>query len=134
MLVAYAWFVAAVVVTIRRRDFRRPQRWDGVARFAGALAGLLAVAGAIDLLRGNPSTLGRVLLAALLAGGLDYLCGIALWRRRAGVTLRWTGWALCTCALLVPSTLSLLLPIAGLLVVTLPAPDDAPAVTGPAPG
>jgi hypothetical protein len=71
---------------------------------------------------------GRAALLMLPCGSIVYLAGLALWQRRTGFGLRATGLILATAALAIPSTLTLLLPVAALLALTLRA---APAGRAP---
>lgn len=69
---------------------------------------------------------GYAVGAALLGGALLHAVGLARWHGRAAVALRLSGWVLLTAALMVPSTMTLALPLAAAMVATLAtAPPDA---------
>jgi len=75
---------------------------------------------ALFLIRSNhASTLGVVLLVMLFSGSVVYLSGLALRHERAGYALRLGGWVLAVSALAIPSTLTLLLPVACVLALTI---------------
>jgi peptidoglycan/LPS O-acetylase OafA/YrhL len=62
---------------------------------------------------------GYAVGAALLGGALLYAVGLYRWHGGAAFALRLWGWVLVTAALMVPSTLTLALPLAAAMVVTL---------------
>jgi hypothetical protein len=99
-----------------------PQRELGV-RMGAFAAGILALlAGAF--LAQDASGLELLVLAMVAAGGSLYALGVALWRGRGALLLRAIGWVLAVAALAVPSLLTLALPAAALLVVTLGSPPE----------
>jgi hypothetical protein len=61
---------------------------------------------------------GYAVGAALLGGALLYAAGVYRWYGRTAFALRLWGWVLVTAALAVPSTLTLALPLAAAMVVT----------------
>ncbi len=87
---------------------------------ATAITLAFAVAG-VALLPGqhDPLLPGMVLALSLIAGGVLYCSGIGLWRGLVAYKLRVAGWVLLVLALVVPSTLTLALPIAAILVLAL---------------
>jgi hypothetical protein len=90
------------------------------ARLLGMIGATATASIALLLLRSNQaSTLGLVLLVMLCFGSVLYLCGLALWHERAGYVLRLAGWILAVSALAIPSTLTLLLPVACVLALTI---------------
>jgi hypothetical protein len=72
----------------------------------------------------EPTTLGFIALIMLLVGSMLYLSGLALWHERIGFAARLSGWILAVAALAIPSTLTVLLPLAALLGLTLHAPPE----------
>jgi hypothetical protein len=93
-----------------------------LARLLGVIGASATALVAVVLIAANDSTtLGFVALLMLLLGSILYLCGMALWRQRGGFGLRLIGWSLAVAGFAIPSTLTLLLPLAGLLVLTLSA-------------
>jgi hypothetical protein len=85
----------------------------GLAASAGGVALALLTAG-----DGDHTTPAIVLLTTTVAGSLFYLSGLVLWRGKAAFVLRLFGWLLLVVPALVPSTLSLSLPILAILAVT----------------
>jgi hypothetical protein len=94
-----------------------PQRELAVR--AGALAaGVVAsFAGLMLVEQENGLELG--ILVSLAAGGAMFALGSLLWRGRPALALRAVGWVLAVAAMAVPSMLTLGLPAAALLIVTL---------------
>jgi hypothetical protein len=109
-----------------------PQR-ELAVRMGALAAGVVATLGAVVLLEGE-SGLELGLLASLGIGGGLYVLGVILWRGTPAIVLRALGWALAVAALAAPSMLTLALPAAALLIVTLgPAPEHrAPSTAQPA--
>ena len=104
---------------LRKAD---PQRELGV-RMGAFVAGMLAVvAGAY--LAPDASLRELVVLISVAAGGCLFAFGVVLWRGRGARLLRALGWALAVAGLAVPSLLTLALPAAALLVVTLGHPPE----------
>jgi hypothetical protein len=104
---------------LRKAD---PQR-ELAVRMGAFGAGLLAVVAAAFLAQGA-SLLELAVLATLAAGGCLFVLGVVLWRGRGALILRAIGWSLAVAALAVPSLLTLALPAAALLVVTLGSPPE----------
>jgi hypothetical protein len=121
ILLAYgclALFLAAFIS--RRGVVQLSSRTRVFARVLGMIGATATASIALLLLRSNhASTLGVVLLLMLLSGSVVYLCGLALWHERAGYALRLAGWILAVSALAIPSTLTLLLPVACVLALTI---------------
>jgi chemotaxis signal transduction protein len=65
------------------------------------------------------SPLASAMGGTLIAGAALYIAGVILWRGRTAYVVRFVGWLLVTAPLAVPSTLTLALPLAALLVVSL---------------
>jgi hypothetical protein len=104
---------------LRRAD---PQRELGV-RMGALAAGVVGALAAVVLLEGE-SGLELLLLTSLGSGGALYVLGVILWRGRLALMLRVLGWALAVAALAAPSMLTLALPAAALLIVTLGSPPE----------
>jgi hypothetical protein len=54
----------------------------------------------------------------MLAGALLYAIGLGVWLDRTAFALRLSGWVLMAAALVVPSTLTLALPVVAAMLVT----------------
>jgi hypothetical protein len=129
--------LAVALLSLRGRETRGwlpkvgPQR-ELAVRTGTLAAGVVASVAGLMLVE-QENGLERVILLALAAGGALFALGAALWRGRAALVLRAAGWALAVAALAVPSMLTLALPAASLLVVTLGrAPDhDAGSTAAP---
>ena len=109
-----------------------PQR-ELAVRTAALAAGVVAcVAGLMLVEQENGLELG--LLVALAVGGALFAAGAIMWRGRTALALRAVGWVLTVAVLSVPSMLTLALPAAALLIVTLGrAPEhDARSTAQPA--
>jgi hypothetical protein len=72
--------------------------------------------------------LGYAVGSTMLVGALLYAIGLVVWLDRSALALRLSGWMLMTAALVVPSTLTLALPVVAAMVVTL---ADVPSGRGP---
>jgi hypothetical protein len=99
-----------------------PQR-ELAVRMGALAAGAAAVLSALILLE-QASGLELILLAVLAAGGGLFTLGVVLWRGVPALALRAVGWGLTVAALAVPSMLTLALPPAALLIVTLGRPPE----------
>jgi hypothetical protein len=105
-----------------------PQR-ELAVRMGALAAGVFSVVSAVLLVEGE-SGVELALLALLAVGGGVFLLGVILWRGGTALALRAIGWALAVTALAAPSLLTLALPAAALLIVTLgPAPEQPPRST-----
>jgi hypothetical protein len=101
-----------------------PQR-ELAVRMGAFAAGVVGTVAALVLLERAQGVV-LALLASLAAGSALFVLGVILWRGRRALVLRVLGWALAVAALTVPSILTLALPAAALLIVTLgPAPEQA---------
>ena len=127
--IAYLVLLIAIVWAIIRR--RRP--WIRTVSAAGqqllrltAMALVLAVGslGALVIAIQPPGQhgiyrgLGYAIGSTMLAGALLYALGLCLWRDRTAFALRLSGWVLMAAALVVPSTLTLALPVVAAMLVT----------------
>ena len=121
VLLAYGCLALFLVAFISRGGaFRLSHRAQVFARLFGMIGATATASIALLLLASNHwSTIGLVLLLTLCFGSVLYLCGLALWHERAGYALRLAGWILAVAALAIPSTLTLLLPVACVLALTI---------------
>jgi hypothetical protein len=126
-LVGYLVLIAAVVWILSSGPGSHiPAKLEILARaFAAALDAAFVALGVALLARGEATRLGVALLTALTIGALVHLSGVTLWRARTGQTLRVVGWTAMACALVVPTTISLALPLLALLAPTLGASPPA---------
>jgi hypothetical protein len=92
-------------------------------RMGALVAGVAGALAALVLLQGE-SGLELVLLSALAVGCGLFTLGVSLWRGRLALALRALGWVVAVAALVVPSILTLALPAAALLIVTLGTPPE----------
>jgi hypothetical protein len=120
--------LAVALLSLLGRETRTWLRRAGTqrefaVRMAAFGAGILAVVAAAILAQ-DASRNELVLLVAVAAGGCLYVLGVLLWRGRGALLLRAVGWGLAVAALAVPSLLTLALPAAALLVVTLGSPPE----------
>jgi hypothetical protein len=136
---AYLVFLIALVWAVIRR--RRP--W--ISRISAAsqqalrlIAMVLAIAiGSLGCLviaiqppgqHGIYRWLGYAVGSTMLVGALQYAIGLGIWLDRPAFALRLSGWMLMAAALVVPSTLTLALPVVAAMVVTL---ANIPSGRGP---
>jgi hypothetical protein len=128
--VAYLVFLIALLWAFIRR--RRP--WISRVRGAGQqglrlTAMVLAIAiGSLGCLviaiqppgqHGSYRWWGYAIGSTMLVGALLHAIGLVVWLDRSALALRLSGWVLMAAALVVPSTLTLALPIVAAMVVTL---------------
>jgi hypothetical protein len=120
--------LSVALLSLRGRETRGwlrkadPQRELAVRMIAFG-AGILAVVAAAFLAQ-DATRLELVVLVSVAAGGCLFALGVVLWRGRGALVLRALGWALAVAAFAVPSLLTLALPAAALLVVTLGNPPE----------
>lgn len=128
ILVAYLSLIAAVVWITYQAGRPRSQRWllnQPTSTQRGLLGMSLAGASLIFLIAlsvpglVSVSSAGVGLLALLALGALAYAAGVILWQGSLAFALRLGGWLLMAFPLVVPTTLTLTLPIVALLSVTL---------------
>jgi hypothetical protein len=108
-----------------------PQR-ELAVRMGSLATGVVAVLAALILFE-QESGVERILLASLALGGGLFAVGVVLWRGLPALVLRALGWGIAVAALAVPSMLTLALPPAALLIVTLGRPPKHPARSTAAP-
>lgn len=127
ILGAYVCLIIAVTAYVRDSIYPIPQRFELVARVLGAVTGVgFASIGFLLLGNDEATVVGRTVVLLLAFGGIVYALGLVRWRAPAGFALRQSGWLLVVAALAVPTTLTLLMPLACLLVLTVrstPEPD-----------
>jgi len=127
ILVAYACLLIGTVVFVRNAAVDISGRVTTPVRVLAVAAGLGFAALGVVLLahgvgHGEGTTVGVVLAALLGAGGITYAWGVVRWQARGGLAVRRAGWLLVGAALVFPTTATLLLPIACLLLPTLRGP------------
>ena len=143
LILAYIVPIAVVawMLARRRRSWLQPLApgIQELIRFGLLMLALLGVAGGawgigLRLVEegeeGANAWLALVLFAALALGAALYASGVVVWRGPLALRLRRVGWILVVVALAVPSTLTLALPVAALLVVGL---EYVPRHDSPAP-
>lgn len=130
-LVAYFVLVVAAGAAIARRHTTPSPTILRVSRFIQVIAiaaGIGAVVGGLSGLESLAREAGHspsdvpgawILWSSLVIGGLFFAVGSSRWQGNLALKLRATGWILATAALAIPSTLTLALPIAAALVLTL---------------
>jgi hypothetical protein len=130
IFIAYLSFVAAVMWLTSERSTWLTRQSTGielVTRCAAAAAALsLSVAGAALVAFGDVEAARAVIGGTLLLGGLTFTAGLLAWGRQPGLQARTAGWILLCAPLLIPSTLSLALPLVALLVVAVPGTSSPP--------
>jgi hypothetical protein len=121
VLLAYGCLALFLATFLSRGGvFQLSRRTQLFARVFGMIGAAATASIALFLIRSNhASTLGVVLLVMLCSGSVVYLCGLALWHERAGYVLRLVGWILAVSTLAIPSTLTLLLPVACVLALSI---------------
>jgi hypothetical protein len=130
-------YVAAALLAAAALRQRRPL---GRATRTGLALGAVAVGGVGMLLLASAATEpghaadGRweayLLLAALVIGAAAFAGGVIAHGQQAAEWLRIGGWSLMVMPLLVPSTLTLALPVVAVLAIGIRA-TEAPAPAGP---
>jgi hypothetical protein len=136
---AYLVFLIALVWAVSRR--RRPwiSRVSAASQQALRLTAMvLAIAiGSLGCLviaiqppgqHGIYRWLGYAVGSTMLVGALLYAIGLVIWLDRSAFALRLSGWMFMAAALVVPSTLTLALPVVAGMVVTV---ADIPSGRGP---
>jgi hypothetical protein len=136
---AYLVFLIALVWAVIRR--RRPwiSRVSGAGQQGLRLTGMvMAIAigslgclviaiqppGQHDIYRWSGYAVG----STMLVGALLYAIGLGVWLDRTAFALRLSGWMLMAAALVVPSTLTLALPVVAAMIVTV---GNIPSGRGP---
>ncbi len=122
LILAYLTLIAAVWwMSGARRPWISslgPAQQKAVRVALACVAALLGAAGLLLIWSADTSVAG-VVGASLLAGSALYVAGIVAWRGQFPYVIRLMGCFLVTAPLAVPSTLTLALPLAALLVVSL---------------
>jgi hypothetical protein len=139
VLLGYVFLAGVVAWMLGRRD--RP--WvlrltePGRRRVRLAAAVLDIAVGAVGVavlglqLEDPGHLLGWAIGVALSLGSVVYAAGLLAWRGGRALGLRVLGWVLMVAALVVPSTLTLGLPLVALLALTLaPVPEQKLAPAG----
>lgn len=138
ILSAYACLLIGGAVFLRNAAVDVSGRSAMPVRILAILGGLgFAALGAGLLDQGDRTGPGRALATMLIVGGITYDWGVVRWQARGGLAVRRAGWLLVVAVLAVPTTLTLLLPIACLLLPTLHEPvatRRAPRAPGSRPG
>lgn len=142
LLLAYACLAGVIVWVFGRRG----EPWvlrlgePGQQRVRLAAGVLDSAAGAVGLavlglqLGGadHAQVLGWAIGGAVSLGSILYAAGLLAWRGGQALGLRILGWVLMVAALVIPSTLTLGLPLVALLAPTLaPIPQQRVAQGGP---
>ena len=124
LLAAYAATALLMLIFARRR---RPQP-ESALKLAMLPEGVaVAVSGFLSLehldddgvASWEDSRVAYVLWSLLTVGGVVFAAGSLRWAGKTAFVLRGIGWILVTAALVVPSTLTLALPITGFMFMTL---------------
>jgi hypothetical protein len=139
LLLAYVFLAGVVAWTLGRRDApwvhglaapgrRRVRLAAGILDTAVGAAGIAV----LGLQLGGPAhALGWAIGGALVLGSVVYAAGLLAWRGGQALGLRVLGWVLMAAALVIPSTLTLGLPLVALLAPTLaPIPGQKVAPAG----
>jgi hypothetical protein len=141
LLLAYAILAGVVAWTLGRRGgpwvLRLSEPGQQRVRLtAGMLDTALGAVGiaVLGLQLGDPAhVLGWTIGGAVSLGSIVYAAGLLAWRGGQALGLRVLGWVLMVAALVIPSTLTLGLPLVALLAPTLaPIPEQEVARGGPA--
>jgi hypothetical protein len=127
LFVSYAVFLGALGSLLGRAATRskEPSVWDrgygpltrGVMLTTSLMILVLGLPMALD--REHTSTFGNALWASLIVGSALYSVGAASWTGKPAFLLREVGWILMAVAFLIPSTLTLGLPLVALLAFAL---------------
>jgi len=143
MLLAYTFLAGMIAWALGRRGgpwvlrLREPsqQRVRLAAGMVDTAVGALGIA-VLGLQLGGDDhalVLGWTIGAAVSLGSIVYAAGLLAWRGGQALGLRVLGWVLMVVAFVIPSTLTLGLPLVALLALTLaPIPEQKAAQEGPA--
>jgi hypothetical protein len=143
LLFAYAFLAGVIAWTLGRRGgpwvlgLSEPgqQRVRLAAGMLDTAVGVLGIAVLGLQLGGDDHAhlLGWTIGAAVGLGSIMYAAGLLAWRGGQALGLRALGWVLMVVAFVIPSTLTLGLPLVALLALTLaPIPEQKVAQGGPA--
>ena len=136
VLLVYAFLAGVIVWAFGRRGgpwiLRLGEPGQQRVRLAAALLATAVSAMGIAVLGlqlegdDHAHVLGWTIGAAVSLGGAVYATGLLAWRGGQALGLRILGWFLMVTALVIPSTLTLGLPLVALLAVALaPIPEQA---------
>jgi hypothetical protein len=140
LLLAYAFLAGVLAWTLGRR--RGPwvlrltepgqQRVRLTAGMLDTAVGAVGIAVLGLQLGDHAHALGWTIGGAVSLGSIVYAAGLLAWRGGQALGLRVLGWVLMVAALVIPSTLTLGLPLVALLSLTLaPVPEQKLAQGGP---
>jgi hypothetical protein len=142
VLLAYALLAGGIAWALGRRGgpwiLRLSEPGQQRVRLAAGMLDTAVAALAIAVLAqfaadDHALVLGWTIGAAMSLGGVLYAAGLLAWRGGQALGLRVVGWVLLVAAFVIPSTLTLGLPLVALLVLTLaPIPQQKAAQGGPA--
>jgi hypothetical protein len=141
LLLAYAFLAGVVAWTLGRRSGPWVLRLSepGQQRVRLAAGVLDSAVGAVGIavlglqLGDHAHVLGWTIGGAVGLGSIVYAAGLLAWRGGQALGLRVLGWVLMVAALVIPSTLTLGLPLVAALALTLaPIPEQTVAQGGPA--
>lgn len=142
LLFAYGFLVGLTAWTFGRRGGPRILRLrePGQQRVRLAVGMLATAVGALGIavlglqLGGDDHAhaLGWTVGAVVSLGGLVYVAGLLAWRGGQALGLRILGWVLMVTALVIPSTLTLGLPLVALLALALASIPEQTAQRGSA--
>jgi len=142
VLLAYVFLAGVIAWALGRRGgpwilrLREPgqQRVRLAAGMLDTAVGAIGIA-VLGLQLGGDDhalVLGWTIGAAVSLGSIVYAAGLLAWRGGQAPSLRVLGWVLMVAAFVIPSTLTLGLPLVALLVLTLaPIPQQKVAQSGP---
>jgi hypothetical protein len=142
LLLAYALLAGVIAWTLGRRGGpwilrlgepvqQRVRLAAGMLDTAVAAVGIAVVAQLVG--EDDALVLGWTIGAAVSLGSVVYAAGLLAWRGGQALGLRVVGWVLMVVALVIPSTLTLGLPLVALLALTLaPIPRQRVARSRPA--
>jgi hypothetical protein len=143
LLVAYAFLAGVIAWTLGRRGgpwiLRLGESGQQRVRLAAGMLDTAVAAIGIAVLGlqlagdDHALVLGWTIGATVSLGSVVYAAGLLAWRGGQALGLRVVGWVLMVAAFVVPSTLTLGLPLVALLALTLaPIPEQKVAHSGPA--
>ena len=140
LLLAYAFLAAVLVWALGRRGApwvlqlseQGQQRVRLAAGMLDTAVGALGIAVLGLQLGDHAHVLGWTIGGAVGLGSIVYAAGLLAWRGGRALGLRVLGWVLMVAALVIPSTLTLGLPLVALLALALaPIPEQKVAQGGP---
>jgi hypothetical protein len=141
LLFAYAFLAGVIAWALGRRGepwvLRLSEPGQQRVRLATGMLDTAVGASGIAVLGlqlgDHAHVLGWTIGGAVILGSILYAAGLLAWRGGRALGLRVLGWVLMVAALVVPSTLTLGLPLVALLALALaPIPEQKVAQGGPA--